>query len=71
MGRYWIIDVLADLRRFARENDMPLLTAQLEEAGLVAEVEIASSLEVEAASPRNECDIRHVDLPKLVLFRRP
>jgi hypothetical protein len=42
MGREWIIDVLADLRIFARENDLPLLTEQLEEAGLVAEVEIAS-----------------------------
>lgn len=42
MGRDWIIDVLADLRSFARDNDLPLLTAQLEEAGLVAEVEIAS-----------------------------
>lgn len=42
MGRDWIIDVLADLRSFARENDLPLLSAQLEEAGLVAEVEIAS-----------------------------
>ena len=42
MGRRWIIDVLADLRDFARENDMPLLHKQLEEAGLVAEVEIAS-----------------------------
>lgn len=42
MGREWIIDVLADLRIFARENELPLLTAQLEEARLVAEVEIAS-----------------------------
>jgi len=42
MGRDWIIDVLADLRSFARDNDLPLLTAQLEEAGLVAQVEIAS-----------------------------
>ncbi len=41
MGRDWIIDVLADLRAFAHENDLPLLAAQLEEAGLVAEVEIA------------------------------
>ncbi|MDP5084173.1 MAG: hypothetical protein NWQ23_02050 [Yoonia sp.] len=41
MGRDWIIDVLADLRAFAHENDLPLLAAQLEEAGLVAEVELA------------------------------
>ncbi|WP_342068886.1 hypothetical protein [Yoonia algicola] len=42
MGRDWIIDVLADLRSFARDNDLPLLRAQLEEAELVAQVEIAS-----------------------------
>ncbi|EBA12270.1 hypothetical protein [Roseobacter sp. CCS2] len=50
MGRNWIIDVLADLRRFARDNDLPLLSAQLEEAGLVAEVEIASH--PDTASPK-------------------
>lgn len=44
MGRDWIIDVLADLRTFAQENDLPLLAAQLDEAGLVAEVEIAQSI---------------------------
>lgn len=44
MGRDWIIDVLADLRSFARDNDLPMLRAQLEEAELVAQVEIASSL---------------------------
>lgn len=43
MGRDWIIDVLADLRSFARDNDLPMLRAQLEEAELVAQVEIASS----------------------------
>ncbi len=42
MGRDWIIDVLADLRSFARDNDLPMLRAQLEEAELVAQVEIAS-----------------------------
>lgn len=42
MGHDWIIDVLADLRSFARENDLPLLHQQLEDAGLVAQIEIAS-----------------------------
>ena len=45
MGQDWIIDVLADLRRFAQKNDMPLLGEQLEEAALVASVEIASLVE--------------------------
>ncbi len=56
MGRDWIIDVLADLRSFARDNDLPLLTAQLEEARLVAEVEIASRADSEAASHSGEFD---------------
>lgn len=46
MGQDWIIDVLADLRSFARQNDMPLLGEQLEEAALVASVEIASRVDV-------------------------
>jgi hypothetical protein len=46
MGHDWIIDVLADLRSFARQNDMPLLGEQLEEAALVASVEIASRIDV-------------------------
>ena len=54
MGRDWIIDVLADLRRFARENDLPLLSAQLAEAGLVAEVEIASLPDAPSQQPRAE-----------------
>ncbi len=45
MGQDWIIDVLTDLRSFARKNDLPLLTAQLEKASLVASVEIASTTE--------------------------
>ena len=42
MGQDWIIDVLSDLRSFARKNDMPLLTEQLDEAVLVASGEIAA-----------------------------
>ena len=54
MGRDWIIDVLADLRSFARENDMPLLCKQLEEAGLVAQVEIASLQERSLSQQQRE-----------------
>ncbi|MFO8127726.1 hypothetical protein [Yoonia sp.] len=56
MGRDWIIDVLADLRSFARDNDLPMLTAQLEEAGLVAEVEIASRGEESRPQARGDLD---------------
>lgn len=45
MGQDWIIDVLSDLRSFARKNDMPLLTEQLDEAVLVASLEIAARRE--------------------------
>lgn len=40
-GQRWIIDVLADLKAFAEQNDLPLLAAQLGETALVAQVEIA------------------------------
>ncbi len=40
MGHDWIIDVLADVRSFARQNDMPLLSAQLDDAILAASVEV-------------------------------
>ncbi len=56
MGRNWIIDVLADLRSFARDNDLPLLSAQLEEAGLVAEVEIASTHDTAPSQRHSEND---------------
>ena len=42
MGHDWIIDVLADVRRCARHNDMHLLTAQLDETMLVAAAEVAN-----------------------------
>lgn len=42
MQNDWIIDVLADLNRFARDNGYRQLAAQLEEAAVVASVELAS-----------------------------
>ncbi len=42
MGQDWILDVLADLKTFARENGMPSLAAQLDDASFVAHAEIAS-----------------------------
>lgn len=40
MRNTWIVDVLADLRRFAEQNDLPLLAVQLDETTLVAQAEI-------------------------------
>jgi hypothetical protein len=71
MGRVWIIDVLADLRSFARDNDLPLLTAQLEEAGLVAAVEIASHPEEQQRIPHNDDEIRPSTPLRLGAHRRP
>ncbi|EPX85536.1 hypothetical protein [Salipiger mucosus] len=42
MGHDWIIDVLTDLKTFARDNRLDALAEQLDEAQLVAQVEIAS-----------------------------
>lgn len=42
MGNDWIIHVLADLRLFAEENDLPLLAVRLEETAVVASAEIGA-----------------------------
>ncbi|PRY79396.1 hypothetical protein CLV80_10239 [Yoonia maritima] len=45
MGHDWIIDVLADLKRFANTHDLPMLEAQLENTTLVASAEIGRMVE--------------------------
>ena len=45
MGHDWILDVLTDLKTYARANGMATLAAQLDDASFVAQVEIASSTE--------------------------
>jgi hypothetical protein len=45
MGHDWIIDVLTDLKTFARANGMPTLAAQLDDASFVAQAEMASLAE--------------------------
>ncbi|MFY0623656.1 MAG: hypothetical protein JXQ89_18395 [Pelagimonas sp.] len=45
MGQNWILDVLVDLKTFARSNDMPTLAATLDDATFVAQVELASLAE--------------------------
>ena len=43
MTNDWILDVLADLKSYARKNDLPALADQLDETLLVAATEIASA----------------------------
>ena len=43
MGQEWILDVLADIRRFAVNNRMPQLAEQLDDALMVATTEMASN----------------------------
>ncbi len=48
MGHDWILDVLTDLKTFARANGLPTLAAQLEDASYVAQAEMASHAEESA-----------------------
>ncbi|MEM8823768.1 MAG: hypothetical protein AAGF30_09185 [Pseudomonadota bacterium] len=43
MSKEWIIEVLGDLRGFAKTNGLPSLASQLEEAMVVAVTEIAQT----------------------------
>ncbi|WP_162617632.1 hypothetical protein [Yoonia maritima] len=56
MGHDWIIDVLADLKRFANTHDLPMLEAQLENTTLVASAEIGRMVE-------NTCHLTQGDSP--------
>ena len=38
----WILDVLNDLKTFARANEMPILAEQLDDTAIVALTEIAA-----------------------------
>ena len=42
MAQDWILDVLSDLKAFARDNDMPVLAEQLDDTAIVAMSEIAA-----------------------------
>jgi hypothetical protein len=42
MRNDWILDVLADLRKFAQANDLPLLAEQLDDTAHVATAEIVA-----------------------------
>jgi hypothetical protein len=45
----WILDVLTDLKTFARANNMPILAEQLDDSAIVAMAEIAAMKEVDNA----------------------
>ncbi|MEO0379935.1 MAG: hypothetical protein AAF252_06660 [Pseudomonadota bacterium] len=45
----WILDVLTDLKTFARANNMPILAEQLDDSAIVAMAEIAAMKEVKNA----------------------
>lgn len=42
MKNEWILDVLTDLKTFARTNNLPLLAEQLDDTAIVAMAEIAA-----------------------------
>ena len=42
MKHEWILDVLADLQQFARENGLPVLCEHLGDTSVVATAELAS-----------------------------
>ena len=42
MQHEWILDVIADIRSFARQNDLPDLASHMDTAWLLASAEIAS-----------------------------
>lgn len=54
MGNTWIIDVIADLKTFADQNELPLLSRQLSETAKVAVAEIALTVGEGPALPQGE-----------------
>ncbi|MEM7731532.1 MAG: hypothetical protein AAF280_01975 [Pseudomonadota bacterium] len=42
MQQEWLLDVIADVKSFARQNDLPDLASHMETAWLLATAEIAS-----------------------------
>ncbi|MEP4509566.1 MAG: hypothetical protein ABJP90_06105 [Paracoccaceae bacterium] len=55
MRREWILDVLSDLKSFARDNNMPALAEQLDDTSIVAMAEIATLKESEHAIGSDGC----------------
>jgi hypothetical protein len=54
MTHDWIIDVLIDLKTFARSNGLEALADQLDDSQMVAQIEIASHAKGTACGLRND-----------------
>ena len=54
MQNEWILDVLADLKRFAHQNGMSVLAEQLDDTRLLAATELALTGE---GHPRDESGV--------------
>lgn len=54
MAHDWIIDVLTDLKTFARSNGFEALAEQLDDTQMVAQIEIASHAKGMACGLRND-----------------
>jgi len=63
MSQEWIVDVLADLKTFARQNDMGQLAEHLDETMMVAAAELAHRVEGEA-------QLMDYDAPRTGTLRR-
>ena len=61
MTHEWILDVLADLKRFADLNDLPGLSDRLDDTRMVAAAEIATLIKEHAGGirPITEAEGRH------------
>lgn len=55
MGHDWIIDVLADLKSFARTNELHLLADQLDRTASVASAEIGLLTGKSTLMTRGDC----------------
>ena len=54
MANEWILDVLADLETFARDNGLPALASGIDDLGVVAATELAMSDEGASVSVQRE-----------------
>ena len=69
MQNDWILDVLADLRDFAKANELGGLAASLDETAFIAATELASHRE--EARARVWCDARGAGSNTVGLGRHP
>lgn len=58
MSKEWILDVLADLKCFARSNDMQRLAEHIEDTELVALAELATISPDKGEKPQHGTTVR-------------